>query len=111
MNHKRKMLSLFLAAEMMLAMLPFGGTTALAASNPDSNRFDLADGNITVSAGTDVGVKVTYGSSSKDNIAFATEIVIFSSSATINTITVQGGLSDAVNITLSGANIDASGTR
>jgi hypothetical protein len=53
---------------------------------------------------------VTYGSSSKDNIAFSENIEIFSSSATSNTITIQGSLSSVVKITLDGVSIDASAT-
>lgn len=111
MNNKRKSLSLFLVAAIVMTMFQFGSTTAFAASDPDSNRFDLADGGITLSAGTASGIKVSYGSSSKDNIAFSENIEIFCSDDTkTNTITVEGGLSDNVNITLSGVNIDAPGT-
>lgn len=97
-------------AALGLSLFSIGSTTAFAASDPANNRFDLSDGSIIVSAGTSSGVMVTYGSSSKDNIAFATEIVIFSSSATTNTITVQGSISGTVKITLDNVSLDASAT-
>ena len=110
-NTKRIILSLLLTAAMICSLLPGVELTALATSVPDSNRFDLADGSITISAGTNNGVKVTYGPSSKDDIAFTENIEIFCSAAsTSNTVTVNGGLPGTVNITLNAANIDVSGT-
>ncbi len=110
-NTKRIILSLLLMAAMICSLLPGVMLTALATSVPDSNRYDLADGSITISAGTNNGAKVTYGSSFKDDISLSENIEIFCSVAsTSNTIAVNGSLSGTVNITLNTSNIDVSGT-
>ena len=98
----KKKLNKFLSAAIVLffiiGLLP---QTALAAGS--TYAFDLAGGSITITSNT-----VTQ-SGTDTAFSFGDELVITQSGAgsTANTITVNGG-AEAINITLSGVNIDTS---
>lgn len=77
---KHHILSLCIAAAMLLAaMLPGGATlAAYAASDPMANRFDISEGSISILPGGTPGtVKVLYGTNNnKDSIPSSSEITI-----------------------------------
>jgi 5-enolpyruvylshikimate-3-phosphate synthase len=110
MRSKKKILSVLLAAAMVLLLVPGDTFMARAASDPTHYIFDISEGSITVAAGTIADtVNVKYGASQTKTADFvATQAITITGDAqTASTITVAGAI--AVNITLSKVNIDVSG--
>ncbi|WP_172674235.1 Ig-like domain-containing protein, partial [Syntrophomonas palmitatica] len=104
MRMKRFLSSIF-CMTLIFTLLP---VTALAASNAAEYIFDVSEGSITVSAGTESGtLKVSYGASQTlDNIPASQEITI-TGETTVNTVNVSSSVT--ANIRLSGVNINVSG--
>ena len=102
---KTKILPFLLAVIMVIGFMP---VETWAASTPDSNIFDISEGNITISAGTDADtVSVTYGASNvKDNIPAAANITIIGTTtgASVSVTNVK------TNITLDNVSIQNSTT-
>lgn len=104
---KKKLLSFALVFAMMVTMILPAGLPAFAVSDPGSYIFDISEGNITVSAGTNADtLKVTYGASQVlDNIPIDTNITIIGTTTT-NQVVVSSNVT--ANITLSGVDIEES---
>lgn len=107
MNVKNKYAALAMVALYFLMVLPCYTTNAMANTNPYT--YDISQGNITISAGTNSGtIKVCYGSGqTEDNISITQSITITDSSPsneTANYVTVDQNLG-TLNITLENVNI------
>lgn len=103
MKIKMKILPLLLAAIMVIGLMPID---AWAASTPDSDSFDISEGNITISAGTDADtIRVAYGAAgnpqTKDNIPEDSNITIIGTT-TVSSVTVANV---ETNITLDNVTI------
>ncbi|AFM42304.1 cell wall-binding protein [Desulfosporosinus acidiphilus SJ4] len=92
-----------------LTFLPGYTTTAMANTNPYT--YDISQGNIQISAGTNFGIKVSCGSGQPvDNITTSQAITITDSSPstpTANYVTVGANLG-TLNITMENVNINTS---
>ena len=92
---KKRILSAALAL-LLVASLP---VTAFAA------EWNIADGDITVNAGSG-GQTVTQGT----NVDIPDSAPVITGSSTTNTVTINADAKQTANVTLSGVNIDVSGT-
>ena len=106
MKTKAKIIPLLLVAIMVIGLMPIG---AWAASTPDSDIFDISEGNITISAGTNADtICVVYGAAgslqTKDNIPEDSNINIIGTTTGFS-VTVVGV---ETNITLDNVSIQSS---
>lgn len=116
MKTKAKIIPLLLAVIMIIGLMPVG---AWAASVPDSNIFDISEGNIAISAGTDDTIRVVYGAAEKDNIpkdsnitiigtttSFRVTVVNVEANITLDNVSIQSSTSNISGIALtSGASV------
>lgn len=91
---------------LIIAIMTMYSVPAIAASNPGSLIFDISEGNITLSSGTNANtIKVSYGAAQTlDNIPKANEITIIGTTTT-NKVEVDGV---TAHVTLDGADIQLS---
>jgi hypothetical protein len=107
---KKRWIAISIAVVLCIFSLLGPPITATAESDEASYTFDIREGNISISAGTNPGtIKLAYGNGEVvDNINAAQEITITDSSPdtpTANVIAVNPNLADPVNITLDNVNI------
>ncbi|HWT77093.1 MAG TPA: immunoglobulin-like domain-containing protein [Mobilitalea sp.] len=100
---KKNVLKLLVIGILVFTAVLLQRTSTEAESIPDSNIFDISEGNITVAA-TGSAIQVTYGASQSKVIAANEEITI-TGATTSNCITVNGV---AANITLNTVDIQLS---
>ena len=91
----------FFACMMALLLVTGMPLTALA------EEYDLSVGSVTVNA-TDSGQTVTHGSNAA--VEDSAPVITQSTETTTNTVTITATENATANVTLSGVNIDVSGT-
>ena len=112
MKTKAKIIPLLLAVIMVIGLMPVG---AWAVSTPDSNIFDISEGNITISAGDNADtICVVYGASgtpqTKDNIPEDSNITIIgmTTGSSVTVVSVEANITlDNVLIQSSTSNISS----
>ena len=104
---KKRLFSVLLSFALMLSLLP----AAVLATGSAQQEYDLTNGSIEVAAKADGKQYVTQGSKT-DEIEQTSEIVIkqTNNGTTTNTLTITVEAGQTAKVTLSGVNVDVSGT-
>ena len=96
--------NLLLCAALILLLLP---ASVRAASAPDTFVFDVSEGDITITAGTESStLKVVYGGGSEEDNISSDQAITLTGSTEEYTVTVEAGVT--AKIALSNLSIDLS---